>query len=310
MKKEILLLFSWLCLAVAVYAQQDPQYSQYMFNQVGINPAYAGTKDVLSANLFYRDQWNGFPGAPTTEVFNMHSPLRGNRVSLGLQVIGDQIGPVSTTSFLSTYAYKMHVGKGHLSFGLSAGLMDRVIDYSKIEYKDQSDPYASSSLGKVGKMIPTFDFGVYYYTKSFYVGYSITHLNQPAYGSIKDSVTGTVSAVLKAHQFITLGKAWVLNDNLVFRPSLLIKYVAGAPASIDLDASFLIKNTLWMGITLRTSGAIVGIIQYTISERMKIGYAYDLTISDLSAYGRSSHELFLGYDFNIFKTKTLSPRYF
>ncbi len=306
--KNSLLLFYFMGVVFVACAQQDPQYSQYMFNQIGINPAFAGTRDVLSANLFYRNQWTGFPGAPTTEVFNMHSPLRGDHVSVGLQIVGDQIGPVGTTSILTTYAYKIKTRKGHLSFGLSAGVIDHVIDYSKIEYKDQTDPYAN--LGSVAKIVPTFDVGIYYYTKSFYVGYSITHINQPPYGSIKDSATGTVNALIKANQFFTLGKAWQLNENLVFRPSVLVKAVTGLPWSIDLDAGFLIRNALWLSTTLRSSGAIAFIVQYSISSRLKIGYAYDLTISDLSSYARSSHELYLGYDLNLYKTKTPSARYF
>jgi type IX secretion system PorP/SprF family membrane protein len=304
---------STLCAVLLVLvgeAQQDPQYSQYMFNQIGINPAYAGTHDALSANLFYRSQWTGLPGAPTTEVFNMHAPLKGERVGVGLQIVGDQIGPVKTTTVLTTYSYKIKWGRGYLNFGLSAGIIDHVIDYSKIDYKDQSDPFAGSNMGTVGKMLPTFDVGLYYHNKSFYLGYSITHINQPVYGTVKDSLTGSVGAVLKAHNFFTLGKVWVLNDNLVFRPSLMLKYVGGAPASLDLDASFLIHKALWLGLTLRTGGAIVFIAQYNISDRLKLGYAYDLTINALSTVARSSHEIFIGYDINVFKTKTLSPRYF
>jgi len=290
-----------------LHAQQDPQYSQYMFNQIGINPAYAGTRDVLSANLFYRNQWTGFPGAPNTEVFNVQAPVKGDHIGLGLQVVGDQIGPIKTTSFLTTYSYKFKLGKGHLSFGLSAGLMDQVIDYSKINYKDQSDPYAS--LGTTGKMLPTFDGGMYYYTRDFYIGVSFTHLNQPAYGSIKDSA-GVIHAALKTNTFFTLGKAWALNDNLVFRPSVLLKYIGGAPGSIDFNFSFLIRKALWLGTTLRTGGTVSFIAEYNFANRLRIGYAYDITVSKYSAYGRSSHELFLGYDLNLYKSRTLTPRYF
>ncbi|HXC03291.1 MAG TPA: PorP/SprF family type IX secretion system membrane protein, partial [Bacteroidia bacterium] len=144
-------LLSVLCiLCLPALAQQDPQYSMYMFNQLGINPAYAGTRDVLSASMFYRNQWTGFSGAPITEVFNIHAPLRNDKAGVGLQINEDQLGPAKTTSVLATYAYRIKLGKGKLSFGLSGGLMDQVIDYSQIAYKDASDPFAT--LGAQGKL--------------------------------------------------------------------------------------------------------------------------------------------------------------
>jgi type IX secretion system PorP/SprF family membrane protein len=307
MKRNISLI-AFICLGLTAFAQQDPQYSQYMFNQIGINPAYAGTRNALSANLFYRSQWTGLQGAPNTEVFNLHTPALGGKLGLGLQFVGDQLGPVKTTSFLSTYAYKIQLGKGHLSFGLTAGLIDRVINYNKIDYKDQTDIY--SGLGTGSKILPTFDFGLYYYTKTFYLGISETHLNQPAYGIVKDNANGEIDAILKIHTFFTCGKAWELNDNLVFRPSVMVKYLAGAPVSIDINASFLIKQKVWLGAAVRSGGAIVGIVEYNVTSQLKIGYAYDMTLSALAALGQSSNELFLGYNFNIFKTQTLSTRYF
>jgi type IX secretion system PorP/SprF family membrane protein len=308
MKKVIAFVFLSL-LAMYAAAQQDPQYSMYMFNQLGINPAYAGTRDALSANLFYRNQWTGFDGAPITEVFNIHAPMKNERVGVGFQVNGDQIGPSKTTSFLATYSYKLKLGKGKLSMGLSGGLMDQVINYSLIDYKDKSDIFAN--MGSVGKVMPTFDFGLYYYTKSFYIGFSSTHINRPAYNSsVKDSVGKIINGIVASHNFFTIGKVWVLNDNLTFRPSLLIKMVAGAPGSVDLDASFLIRRVLWLGMTIRSAGSLVWIAQYQVNDKLKVGYAYDLNYAGVGLYARSSNELFLGYDLNIYKTKTLSTRYF
>lgn len=305
--KKISVLLLLCVLTLVAHAQQDPQYSMYMFNQIGVNPAYAGSRDALSANLFYRNQWASFPGAPKTMVFNIHAPLRNDKMGLGFQVVSDQLGPTKTTTILATYAYRMKLKKGHLCLGLSGGIADQVIDYSKIEYKDLNDTYAS--MGTVGKMLPTFDFGVYYYTKSFYVGLSATHLNQPAYSSVKDS-SRAINAILKSHRFVTIGKAWTLSDNLVFRPSLIMKVVSGAPASFDLDACFILKNVLWLGVGIRSGGAAMAIVQYNITDKLRVGYAYDITLSGIKTYTGGSHEIFLGYDFDIFHTKTLSPRYF
>jgi type IX secretion system PorP/SprF family membrane protein len=305
--KKISAILVLLVFTVLARAQQDPQYSMYMFNQIGVNPAYAGSRDALSANLFYRNQWAGFPGSPKTEVFNIHAPLQNDKMGLGLQFVNDQLGPTKSTTIMATYAYRIKLKKGHLCLGLSAGVVDQVIDYSKIEYKDLNDTY--SSMGTVGKMLPTFDFGGYYYTKSFYVGISSTHLNQPAYSSIKDS-THAINAILQAHTFITIGKAWTINENLVFRPSLMVKMVYGAPLSIDADACFILKNVLWLGVGVRSGGAAVGIVQYSVTDKLRIGYAYDVTLNGMKTYAGASHEIFLGYDFDLFHTKTLSPRYF
>jgi len=307
--KKIKVLCIVLFLATIAAAQQDPQYSMYMFNQLGINPAYAGTRDALSANLFYRNQWTGFEGAPVTEVFNVHAPLRNEHVGVGLQIAEDQLGPTKTTSVMATYSYKLKLKRGKLSFGLSGGLMDQVINYSLIDYQDKSDAFAN--MGTVGKMMPSFDFGIYYYTKSLYIGYSATHINSPQYAiSTTDTAGKAVRALIMSHHFFTIGKAWVINDNLVFRPSLLFKVVAGAPGSLDLDASFLIKKTLWLGLTVRSSGSLAVIAQYTIHDKIRIGYAYDINYAGIGLYARSSNELFLDYDLNVFKAKTLSTRYF
>ncbi|MFI5151395.1 MAG: type IX secretion system membrane protein PorP/SprF [Bacteroidia bacterium] len=296
-------------LNVSVSAQQDPQYSMYMFNQIGVNPAYAGTVDALSSVFFYRNQWTGMEGSPVTEVFNIHTPIRSERMGVGLQFVEDKLGPTRTTSVLATYSYKVKLRKGKLSFGLSGGLMDQVIDYSLIDYKDKTDAFAS--LGSQGKAMPTFDFGIYYYTRSFYIGLSFTHINQPAYnGFVKDSASRTVYGMIRKHNFITIGKVWVLNDNLSFRPSLLLKTVNGAPGSLDLDASFLVRKVLWLGLTLRSAGSLAFIAQYTIQDRIRIGYAYDWNFAGIGVYAPASHELFLGYDLNIYKSKTLSTRYF
>jgi type IX secretion system PorP/SprF family membrane protein len=280
----------------------------YMFNQIGINPAYAGTRDALCATMFYRNQWAGLPGAPKTAVFNMHAPLKAKKIGLGMQLVSDQIGPVKTVSILGTFAYKVRLPKGYLSFGVTAGLIDRVINYSTIDYKDQTDTYAGLTAGS--KIIPTFDFGMYYYTKNFYVGLSQTHLNQPAYGLVKDSTKGEINAILQPHTFLTIGKAWLLNENLVFRPSLMLHYVAGAPLSIDLNVSFLIKSKIWLGVSGRSGNAMVFIVEYNISERLKLGYAYDMTFNPLASLSKSTNELYIGYNFNIFRTQTLSTRYF
>lgn len=288
-------------------AQQDPQFSQYMFNPLMINPAYAGSRENLSFALFVRDQWTGFPGAPKTQTLSVHSPLKNKKMGLGLNIVGDQIGPKKSTAILGTYAYRIKLGKGKLSFGLRGGLVKYDINWAEVDFKDQTDNYAMNGVDS--KTLPTFDFGMYYYGKSFYAGLSVNHLNEPVYG-IKSDSSGSDQAMLRKHSFLTVGKAFILSENVVFKPSFLIKTVEGAPGSLDVNASFLINKTLWLGASLRSGSGIAFIFEYNITDKFRAGYAYDLTMNKLKYHSQGSHEIFIGYDFNIFQTKTLSPRYF
>ena len=175
--KKITLLSCLFLTAVSVdktMAQQDPQYSQYMFNQMAINPAYAGSKEALSATAFIRSQWTGIEGAPKTETFSIHGPLKKKKVGLGFSAIADQIGPKKSFGVLGSYAYRIQIKNGFLSMGLRAGVYQYTYNWADIKYKDQADIYNTNN--STSKIVPTADFGLYYYTNTMYIGYSITHL--------------------------------------------------------------------------------------------------------------------------------------
>ena len=307
MMKKIILLSGLVLSALCSYAQQDPQYSQYMFNPLLINPGYAGSREVLSVSALVRDQWTGFDGAPKTQSLTIHSPLKNNKVGLGLNLIADEIGPKKTTSFLATYAYRLKFKKTKLAFGLRAGIMNYNIDWTTIDYKDQADEYAN--LGSSSTTVPTFDFGIYFYGKTFFVGAASTHLNEAVYGVSIDS-TNTSRARLRTHNFFTIGKAFGLGESVIFKPSILAKSVDGIRPTVDFNLSFLIKNSLWLGASMRSGSGMVFMTEVNITDKLRLGYAYDLTTNRLKYHSSGSHEIFLGYDFEIFRTKTLSPRYF
>lgn len=301
------LLVVWCTSSFELRAQQDPQYSQYMFNQLAINPAYAGSKEALSGSLFVREQWTGIgQGRPSTQTLSVHSPLKNKKMALGLTIIADHVGPKNSTGILAAYAYRIKLGSGKLSMGLRVGAYLYAFDWTKIDYKDKADVAAAN--GKQSITVPTADAGLYYYTNSFYFGFSAEHLNNGRLVTVSN-MTGD-SARLSPHLFLTTGKAWELSDNFIFNPSLMIKAAGTAPASADLNFSFLIQQKLWVGISLRPQYGIVGYTQFYITDKFKVGYSYDFGMNKVGRYGGGTHELMLSYDLKLSKAPFFSPRYF
>ncbi len=297
------------CFATDAFAQQDPQYSQYMFNPLSANPAYAGSRGVLNGAVLFRKQWVGFgDGAPSTQVLAINTPTRKGKVGVGLEIIADQIGPKKTTGFYLNYAYRIPLGKGKLAFGLGAGVLNSQINWALISYKDQGDVY--SGLGSTSQTFPDFKFGMFFNNKNFFIGGSVTHLNESVYGV--STLTAASTARFRRHAFFTFGRAFALGSNVLFSPSVMMRSVTGvaASASADLNLNFKIKNTLWLGLSLRTEKSLIALVQYNITEKFKIGYSYDMTFNALKQYQSGSHEIMLGFDLNLFNAQVLSPRYF
>lgn len=313
--RGVLLLFIWLLMsflpfgdnaAGALFAQQDPQYSQYMFNQLAINPAYAGSKEAISTTMLLRSQWTGIPGAPQTQTVTVHGPMRKKKVALGFTVIADQIGPKSSIGILGSYAYRIKIRDGKLSFGLRAGIYQYNYNYNLDKfYKDPLDKYYGYNTSII---VPTADAGAYYYTNTLYAGFSATHLNYGRLTSV-DNLNGT-EAQLKPHLFFTAGKAWAVSEKLIFSPSCMVKVVNNSPLTADLNFSFLIEKRLWLGLSVRARYGIVAYTQFNITEKFKIGYSYDLGINKVGRAGGGSHEIMISYDFKISKPQFFSPRYF
>jgi type IX secretion system PorP/SprF family membrane protein len=288
-----------------VYAQQDPQYSQYMFNQLVINPAYAGSKNILSSALFLRAQWSGIDGAPRTESISIHGPLKKQKVGLGFAVIADQVGPKQSIGALGSYAYRFILGKGKLSFGLRAGVYNYIYNWNDIIYKDQADVYNTHTRTSI--IVPTADAGIYYYTNTLYAGVSATHLYNGRLTTVSN-LNGD-NAVLSPHLFVTFGKGWEISDQLTFNPSFAVKMAKSSPTSVDVNLSFLLQQKIWMGISARSSKTMVIYAQLYLSEKFKIGYSMDIGFNKIERAGGPSHELMLSYDLKVYKSKMLSPRH-
>lgn len=307
MKKIILILT--LLIGFQGFAQQDPVYSLYMFNPLGVNPGYAGSREVLSGVLIHRSQWVGFDGAPTTQAFAVNSPLKNKSMGVGLQIINDAIGPKNVITATGIYAYRLKIGNGKLAFGLKGGIQNYSYDWAKIEYKDEQDEIPNNAAGSF--IIPTFDFGVYYNTQTFYAGVALDHLNQAQYKVSSSLSTEDNPAKVYSHITATAGKAFTLNSNLVLKSSILARGDGQGNGNIDLNGSVLIKQTFLAGLTVTTRSSIIVLAEFNINKNFRVGYAYDHNFSDLTkTTGAGSHEIFIGYDLSLFKSKVISPRYF
>jgi type IX secretion system PorP/SprF family membrane protein len=315
MKKIILTLFGCLFL-VTSQAQQDPQYNLYQFNQMVINPAYAGARDAIAVILDVRKQWVSFPGAPTTLGFSVHAPVLNNKVGIGLSAVSDQIGAKSVTGAYGNFAYIAKLNnKCKLSFGLRAGYLNYKFNFSKVNYKDANET-TLTDLSNTNKGVMDIDAGLFLKTNTFFVGLSATHLTQAKiytqnYESTNAS-TGitsnfTSSYALNSHLFFVMGKAFAVNENFVFSPSVMVKSVAGT-AMADVNLNFLLKKRLWLGAFFKQGYGAGALIQVYATDKLRIGYSYDTGIGSKRLLG-ASHEVMLGFDFGNYKSKTLSPRF-
>ncbi|MEW6469008.1 MAG: type IX secretion system membrane protein PorP/SprF [Bacteroidota bacterium] len=301
-KKLAVAVLAW-GLSAAAVAQQDGQYSQYMFNQLSINPAYAGSREVLAVSTLYRKQWIHIDGAPQTSTFTVQVPLRNKKVGLGFETFSDRLGPRQVDAALFSYAYRIPLLNGNLAMGLRFGGYSYQIFWNKIKYRDQNDPYNHYTVEKKGVL--TADFGLYYYSKSFYWGFSATHLNRAELISPDTLPAGR----LVPHLYSPIGMGFQLSSGLVINPSLLVKVVKGAPVDVDVNCNFLFNEKLWLGLSYRLSYGVVALMQWNITDHLKLGYGYDLGLNRIGTVGGATHELMLGYDFSLKNPKTISPRY-
>jgi len=307
MKKIIFILL--LLTALKGFAQQDPQYSLYMFNPLGVNPGYAGSREMLSTVLIHRSQWVGLEGAPVTQAFAINSPLKIKSMGLGLNITNDKIGPKNVLTATAVYAYRIRIGSGKLAFGLRGGIQNYNYNWDMIEYKDKEDQIPNTAVGSF--VIPTFDFGMYYHTNTFYAGISLEHLNESQYSFTKQMNNTVNGAKVYSHITGTFGKAWVLNNELILKTSALLRSDRQGNGNVDINTSILINKILQFGLTLNTRKSIIILAEYNINKNFRVGYAYDHNFSALTkTTGSGSHEIFVGYDLSIFKSKVISPRYF
>ena len=287
-------------------AQQDPHYTQYMYNMSVINPAYAGSKESLSGGVLYRAQWVEIEDAPTTGTFFVHSPV-GKNVGLGLSLINDKIGPVEETNIYADFSYTLNLGGEHrLAFGLKGGVTMHKVDFATI-YNSLPDP----ADGVFGGSDPNETFlnvgtGAFYYTDKYYIALSVPNMLKAKYLDYDGTKYGTEAL----HYFLTGGYVFDLTPNLKFKPFAMVKSSFDAPTSVDVATNFLFNERFEIGATYRLEDSFGGMVNFAITPGLKIGYAYDHIISDLNIETSASHEFILLFDLNFPKKVSRSPRYF
>ena len=309
MKKiTIFLAFGFLLFFNETKAQQDPQYTQYMYNMNVVNPAYAGSRGTLSLGLLGRSQWTSVDGAPKSFTFNAHAPL-GKKVGVGISVVSDEIGPAKEQNIYADFSYTLTTSDvGRLAFGLKGGvtLLDvNLLNVVLPQTGNSGDPVFDENINDA---FPNLGAGVFYYTDKWYASFSVPNILKSEHLD-KDNINTKASE--EVHYFLTGGYVFDLSSTLKFKPSLMFKGVAGAPVSIDINANFLLYDRFELGASYRVEDAVSLLFNFGVTPDFRIGYAYDYTISEFSNSNTGgSHEIILLYDVDFSKKNLKSPRFF
>lgn len=287
----------------SVQAQQDSQYTQYMYNTISVNPAYAGTRGSLSMLGVYRNQWVGFEGAPETLNFSIHSPIGIRRVGLGLGFTSDKEGPTTESTVTGDFSYTIPVSYNtKLSFGIKGGISIMNLDPNKLNIYDPND----YDLLLHNHSSPIIGAGLYLHSDKWYLGISTPNFLQTKYYDDIQVSTATE----RTHLYFIGGYVFELNSNLKLKPAVLVKSVSGAPLAVDVSANALIYNKLTFGLAYRLDAAVSAMAGFQVSDHIMIGYAYDYTTTDLGNYNNGSHEIFLRFELGTRQRGKVNPRFF
>ncbi|MDM1046554.1 type IX secretion system membrane protein PorP/SprF [Myroides sp. 1354] len=287
------------------YAQQDPQYTQYMYNHSNINPAYAGSKEGLQIFGLYRTQWVGLEGAPKTATLSVNTPLGDSGLGLGVSFVNDHLGVMDDNTLSVDLSYAVNLNHDYkLAFGLkgSANLLD--VNYSKLHIYNPTDPVAEDDIKN--EFSPNIGAGLFLYSDKAYVGLSAPHLLTRS--RYDDNEVKTLRQ--KMHLYLTGGYVFDLNPNLKFKPAAMVKMEQGSPLQVDISANFMFLDKFTLGAAYRWDAAVSGLVGFQISENIMVGYSYDAETSKLARYNSGSHEIFMRFSlFNSYK-RVAAPRFF
>lgn len=316
LKKSFLLPILLLAIVTvqSVNAQQDAQYTQYVFNTLTVNPAYAGSRGQLSAAALYRSQWVGLDGAPETFTFNLHSPVQNSRLGYGISVVQDNIGDgvVSETYLDAVVSYTIDVSlEGKLSFGLKAGGNILNLDFNSLRNFD-AEPVSVDNIEN--RFSPNFGIGIYYHTNKFYAGLSAPNVLQTEHFDNSQTASNSVQFLSREriNFYLITGYVFDLGRDFKFKPALLTKVVGGAPLQVDLSANFLFNDKFSFGAAYRWDAAVSALAGFQISDQVMLGLAYDREITELGAarFNDGSFEVFLRFELVKSFQKLVSPRFF
>jgi len=301
--KSRLLLFLLILVGISSQAQQDAQFTQYMYNTINVNPAYAGSRGVTSIFGMHRTQWVGIEGAPQTNSFSVNTPLGESKVGLGLSVISDKIGPTVDNNLAADFSYTIQTSDTYkLAFGIKAGGSFFNLDVSRLDPNNPIDP----SLTNYNKFNPQLGAGLYLHSEKTYVGVSVPNFLQT--NRYNDNDVAIYSP--KMTYYFIAGHVFDLSPSVQCKPALLTKLVNGAPLQVDLSGNFLIMDKFTLGVAYRWDAAVSGLAGFQVSESLFIGYGYDYETTQLQKYNSGSHEVFLRYELFSNYNTIVSPRFF
>lgn len=284
----------FLLIAMTAKAQQDPQFTHYMYNMSVINPAYAtDNPGVINVGGIYRTQWVGAVGAPKTVSAFVHSPI-AKRIEMGLSIVSDEIGDVvKENNIYADFAYVLPVSETNkISFGLKGGFTFFDANFNGFQYSDSNpDPAFAENINRT---FPNVGVGTYFFSDKYYIGFSAPNLLKTKHLEHQDAIS--TIGVEEVHYFFTGGYVFDLNDKLKFKPAFMAKGVSGAPLAVDVTANFLVNNFFEAGVGYRLDDSVSGLVNFYITPTLRAGYSYDYTLSNLGKYNSGTHEIFLLFD--------------
>jgi type IX secretion system PorP/SprF family membrane protein len=304
--------------AQAVKAQYDAMFTQYMFNEMFINPAYAGSKEAMSATLMHRQQWVNFPGRPITTSFSLHGPVQGDKMGLGFSILNEKVGVMTRNLIYASYAYRLKfANKSTLAMGLMGGLENQMNKLNTLKVSNdaasaqaQVDPQFGNTPNVVA---PNFGAGLYYSAKKLYVGLSIPRMidNTVKFGTDGTSTIKTTKiAPSKFTYYLTAGYVFTLNEDFKLKTNVMMQAVQNAPLVLNIGANLLIKDLVWAGLSYRSGSSLSVILGLQVNKQFLVCYSYDYGLNMIQQYSQGSHEIVLNYLFSFTGRKIVTPRYF
>ncbi|MWB96784.1 type IX secretion system membrane protein PorP/SprF [Flavobacterium sp. GA093] len=307
MKNKIIGLILML-ISINVYAQQDAQFTQYMYNTININPAYAGSRGVMSIFALHRSQWLGLDGAPETNTVSIHTPINNSNVGLGLSLVNDKIGPTNENAFSVDLSYSIKTSDDYkLSFGIKGTADLFNLDPTKLDIEYQDDPKFQNFDNKFR---PNVGAGIYWHSDKLYLGLSVPNFIESDRYTDKTKDSDVAIYTEKINYYFIGGYVFDLSPNLQFKPAFLTKIVEGAPLQVDLSGNFLFSEKFNLGVAYRWSAAFSATAGFQINDGLYIGYGYDNETTNLRKYNSGSHEIFLRFELFRNNGRITTPRFF
>ncbi len=299
----------FLLLSVTSYAQQDSQFTQYMYNTININPAYAGSRESMNIFALHRTQWVGLDGAPVTNTASINTPINGSNLGLGVSIVNDKIGPSEENNISVDFSYKIYLSETYeLSFGLKATANLLNVDFNKLSQYDPNDYLFQTNIDN--KFSPNIGVGLYLHSDNTYFGLSAPNLLETKHFDRYTSKGNSLVAKEKINYYLIAGHVFDLTGDIKLKPSVLAKMVTGAPLQVDVSGNFMFSDKFVAGIAYRWSAAMSAMVGFQATDSWFIGYSYDLETTRLSNYNSGSHEIFLRYELFNKYDRIITPRFF